>query len=732
MTRPVSAPPAPLELWGGVECTLNRVRDDFHCQLDRSGHALRIDDLDRIAALGVNSLRYPVLWEYNAPRGLTHADWRWSDARLSRLRELGVTPILGLVHHGSGPAHTSLVDRDFPQKLACYARAVAQRYPWAEWYTPVNEPLTTARFSGLYGVWYPHARDPETFKNALLMQCRGVVLAMRAIRRINPAAKLIQTDDLGKTYATPRLQFQADHNNEARWLGWDLLCGRVTPTHPLWAWLTGECRAMPRELLWFAEHPCPPDIMGVNYYVTSERYLDENLADFPERYHGGNGRERYADIELARAVETPTGGLAALLLEAWERYRLPLAITEVHIDSTRDHQLRWLNAVWEAASQARAAGADLRAVTVWALFGSYDWNCLVTACHGYYEPGAYDVRGHRPRATAIARLMQQLGAGSRPDHPVLPGRGWWQRDDRYFCTPRRLATAPPVWSTREKDDTPMRPILITGATGTLGRAFARLCEQRSLDYRLLARTELDIADSDAIERAIERHAPWAIVNAAGYVRVDDAEDDVERCFRENATGPRLLAAACARHGLPLATFSSDLVFDGENDEPYREHDRVAPLNVYGRSKAAAEREVLDRHSGALVIRTSAFFGPWDAHNFVNHVLEALRADRPFVAADDLVISPTYVPDLVHACLDLLIDGENGIVHLSSGQPLTWADFAVQAAHAAGLDAGRVEARSSSTMRFRARRPRYSALASARTPAMPGLADALGRYVTATN
>jgi dTDP-4-dehydrorhamnose reductase len=154
--------PRSLEVWGGVECTINRVRDQFFSQLDRNGHAARADDLELIASLGVRAVRYPVLWERTAPAGLDCADWSWPDARLPRLRELSITPIAGLVHHGSGPPHTSLVDPRFAEDLARYARAVAERYPWLEWYTPVNEPLTTARFSALYGVWYPHASCKPT------------------------------------------------------------------------------------------------------------------------------------------------------------------------------------------------------------------------------------------------------------------------------------------------------------------------------------------------------------------------------------------------------------------------------------------------------------------------------------------------------------------------------------------------------------------------------------------
>jgi dTDP-4-dehydrorhamnose reductase len=157
MTSPTHAGTAntpSLELWGGVECTINRVRDTYFRQLDRNGHVRRPGDLERFAGLGIRALRYPVLWEQCAPgRDPTEIDWRWADERLPRLRELGVRPIVGLVHHGSGPAHTSLVDPGFADGLAGYAARVAERFPWVEEWTPVNEPLTTARFSTINAVW---------------------------------------------------------------------------------------------------------------------------------------------------------------------------------------------------------------------------------------------------------------------------------------------------------------------------------------------------------------------------------------------------------------------------------------------------------------------------------------------------------------------------------------------------------------------------------------------------
>ncbi|MCD9047889.1 family 1 glycosylhydrolase [Luteimonas sp. MHLX1A] len=720
MPRSPAAGTCGIALWGGVECTINRVGDAWFSQLQRNGHLLRADDLDAFAALGLSALRQPVLWEHVAPHGVAGADWSWPDACLERLRALDVQPIVGLLHHGGGPAETSLVDPDFASKFAVYAAAVAARYPWVRDWTPVNEPLTTARFSGLYGCWAPHGRDPAVFWQVLRNECRGTVLAMRAIRAVRADARLVQTDDLGRTWAVPALAYQAGFNNHLRWLAWDLLCGRVDPTHPVYGWLRSDCRASAEDIAWFADNPCPPDIIGTNHYVTSERFLDDDIGRYPPALHGGNGRHRYVDVEAVRMLDPPPPGIEALLQEAWDRYRIPIAITEVHLGGHREEQLRWLDSIWQGARRAREAGVDLRAITLWALLGSHDWDCLLTECRGYYESGVFDVRGGTPRPTALARMAAQLARGEAPSHPVLASPGWWQRPSRMLHPESRGEDGPsPVQA---------RPILITGATGTLGGAFARICRQRGLACRVLTRAELDIADPDSVSRALDDCEPWAIINAAGYVRVDDAERDHERCFRENADGPATLARACARDGVALVTFSSDLVFDGRQDAPYVENDAVAPLNVYGRSKARGEGLVLDHHPDALVVRTSAFFGPWDQYNFVCLLLRALRAGLPFEAASDVTVSPTYVPDLVHACLDLLVDGEAGIWHLTNGEPVTWLELAHRAAQAAATDPRGVCGRMAAEFGWLAARPAYSALGSRRALVMPALADALARCV----
>lgn len=706
-----------LELWAGPECTVNRVGDEYRDQLMASGFHERLTDIDRLASLGARRLRFPVLWERTETQEPGVYDWAWSDERVQRMRELGVAPIAGLLHHGSGPRHTNLLDPDFPEKLTAYARAVAERYPHLDAYTPINEPLTTARFCALYGLWYPHRRDDAAFVRALLNQLRATVLAMRAVREVNPRAKLVQTEDLGHVESSPRLRYQAEFENHRRWLTFDLLAGRVDARHPLRAYLRNH-GASEQELQAFLDQPCPPDIVGINCYVTSERFLDERVWLYPPELRAGNGRDHYVDVELARVHGRHIGGFAARLREAGERYGLPLAITEVHLGCSREEQMRWLQQAWIAAREVRAEGRDIRAVTAWAAFGAYDWDSLLTRSTGRYEPGLWDVSSGLPRPTALATLARQLAEGEEPADPLLAGPGWWQRELRLHYPAHGDLQALPVAG---------RPMLITGATGTLGQAFARFCELRGLPYKLLSRTEMDIADAGSVALALERWQPWALINAAGFVRVDDAERE-PRQWRENVTGPVVLAQECARRDVRLMSFSSDLVFDGAKASPYIETDAPAPLNAYGRAKLHAERQVLEHEPGALLIRTAAFFGPWDRHNFVALTLESLRRGERWGAAEDQCVSPTYVPDLVQSALDLLVDGEHGIWHLSNRGAVSWARFARMAAEAAALDTRLVKGLPTLELGHVAPRPRYSALGSERAPLMPSLEDALDRYL----
>jgi len=696
----------PIEVWGGVECTVNRVEDRYHDQLARSRHLTRVDDIDRFADLGLSALRTPLVWEL-AEVERERPSFAPFAPMLARMRERGLRAVAGLVHHGSGPSYTNLLDPAFEHHVARYARQVAEAHPWIEDYTPVNEPLTTARFSGLYGFWYPHRADTPSFLRALVHECRATIRAMRAIRAVQPRARLIQTEDIANVRSTPLLAYQARYENDRRFLSFDLLCGRVHREHPLYVHLL-ENGLTEHELAWFEENACPPDVLGMNYYFTSDRYLDESVASYPAWSHGGNGIHAYADIDSGKIPGIGLVGHRRILQTVWDRYHIPVALTEVHAGCTREEQMRWLAEAWQGAHEARADGADVRALTVWALLGSYDWNSLVRVEKGVYEPGIFDLRTPTPRPTALAQVVRQIATQGRADHPVLASDGWWHRATGGRPGPR----------------VPARPLLITGGRGALAEAFARACEVRGLAYALLSREQLDIADPNSVRAALETLSPWAIINAAGLAHPEVAERSPDDCRRANTEGPVLLAEQCRARKARLLTFSSDHVFSGAHQRPYVESDGVAPLSVYGASQAEAERRILEMDADAMIVRTSALFGPELGRTVLTRALRDLSSGRPVVAPFDGIVSPTYVPHLVDACLDLLIDGADRLWHLANVGEVAWPAFLRTLAELAQLPSELVHAQPA---RSAVPRPPYSALGSERGRFMPPLEDALERY-----
>ena len=671
-----------LELWGGVECSVVRIGDDYRNQLVDTGHSARFADLDAMIELGIKAVRYPILWETVAPQSPGELDFSWHDRRLEYLHARGVEVIAALVHHGSGPSYTNLLDPNFADLLADYAGKVARRYPWIDYWNPVNEPMTTARFSCLYGHWYPHRTDINDTFRALVNQCLAIKRSMDAIRKVVPGARLLPTEDVGKTFAAEPLQYQADHENERRWLTFDLLAGRVVPGHPFHRWLRNKA-ATEDVLSELATGSATPDIIGFDHYLTSERWLDHRTERYPNVAAGSNGQHRYVDVEAVRVGKLQRLlGPGLRLKETWERYGIPLAITEVHHGCTRDEQVRWFNQVWTEAEGARQQGVDVHAVTLWAMFGMVDWRSLLTRREGAYDVGGFDTRSEVPRPTLLAKAAAQLGRGEKIDHPVLDMPGWWKRRGRTHARPAYDML--PARSARSA-----RPIMITGASGTLGQAFARICAHRGLPFVLTTRADLDITDEASIAAALERYKPWALINAAGFVRTWEADEKVDECLAINATGPELLGRACKAAGLPLVTFSSDLVFDGKLGRPYVEADATAPLSTYGRSKAEAEARLMAIDADALIIRTSAFFGPWDRYNFLFNTIERLKRGEEICVSDSNVVSPTYVPDLVQSALDLLLDGETGIWHLTNQGAISWHQLAREIADMGRLDRSRI-------------------------------------------
>ena len=696
-------------MWGGLECTVNRIGERFHDQIARSGHATRLDDIDRLADMGVTRVRYPLLWERIQPDPAVAPDWSVLDGHLQRMQERGIKPIAGLVHHGSGPRHTNLMDPAFPDGLAAYAKTVAEQYPWIDMWTPVNEPVSTARFSGLYGHWFPHESSDAAFVRILLNECRAAVMAMEAIRSVIPDAKYMHTDDQGHITSSPRLAYQARFENERQFIALDLIAGRVGRGHPLLRYLQ-HYGATASELAWFEAHAMLPDVIAADYYITSDRHLDDVVAEYPGVDIGGNRWHRYVDVATSDlALWQP--GFDSALERMWKRYGRTVAIGEVHINGTREAQLRWSRTCWEAAQRVEASGVPVAAITFWALFGMFDWNDLCRMERGHYETGAFDIRGGAPRPTALASAIRALAHTGEFSHPVLADRATWV-----------LPEGP-----AQSHSVRRAPLLILGARGTLGRSLAERCRRRGIHHVALGRAELDVTRNVDVEPLLSALRPWAVINASGYVNVDGAELEPAQCRAINVHGAINVARACERLGIRLVSFSSDLVFDGAKASPYMESDAPSPLSVYGQSKRDGEIGVMTALPDAMVVRTSAFFGDGDEYNFVVQTLKRLRAGDA-VPTSGAVVSPTDVAALADSVLDLLIDSANGMWHLSSPARVSWTDWARDVAMHAKLDASRIYEADAAELSLRGMRPEYSALGTERGQQLPSFDESLARCV----
>jgi dTDP-4-dehydrorhamnose reductase len=548
---------------------------------------------------------------------------------------------------------------------------------------------------------------------------KAIVLSMKAIRIHNPDAGLIQTEDLCKVHSTPLLAYQADFENKRRWLTYDFLTGRFTPHHPLWMYFLSNGIPL-NELEFFIKNRMEPAICGFNYYLSSERFLDDDFAKYPEIFQGGNGTHKYADVEAVRIPEVQVN-LHDLLKEAWERYHLPLALSEVHLACTREEQLRWFNETYTTVTKLKKEQVDFRAVTTWSFFGSFDWNSLLRKTGGDYEAGVFDIRSGEPRPTALASMIKDINMGNTIESCLLKTPGWWHRDIRNSFNKKQIP-----FDIVENSGVP--PILILGASGSLGKAFSKICHTRGLVHRMIYRQELDITSQRSIENIIERERPWALINAIGFTSIDEAEKDPMKCFRVNTLGPAMLASVCHTNNVKMVTFSADQVFNGKKRNPYLESDKPSPINIYGQSKRKAEEVIMMVNPDTLIIRSSAFYNPWIANDPLVRLLNETRSGEVHYFPNDIIISPTYIVDLVNTTLDIMIDGESGIWHLSNQEEISQFQFVRMALEMAGRDDRNIGGIQSWRLKYAAERPHYSVLSNLKGISLPPLSVALEKYL----
>jgi dTDP-4-dehydrorhamnose reductase len=280
-------------------------------------------------------------------------------------------------------------------------------------------------------------------------------------------------------------------------------------------------------------------------------------------------------------------------------------------------------------------------------------------------------------------------------------------------------------------ENPATRILITGSEGQLGRALAAACQSRGLDFEGRDIDTLDVGNQDEVTRWVSARSPMAVVNCAAYTAVDECESDEATALRVNGSAVGHLASACNIVGARLVHISTDYVFAGDGDRPYREDDPVAPIGAYGRTKLAGEIEARNAHLH-LVIRTAWLYG----HGGKNFV-ETIRRQITDGSGDLRVVadqrgSPTFSGDLAEAILDLVAAGCDGVVHAVNRGETTWHGFAVAIAELLEAEV-EIEKVSSSEFPRPAPRPAYSVLDTSRLSAvlgreMPPWKEALARYL----
>ena len=258
-------------------------------------------------------------------------------------------------------------------------------------------------------------------------------------------------------------------------------------------------------------------------------------------------------------------------------------------------------------------------------------------------------------------------------------------------------------------------ILLTGKSGQVGSALSKALAPLG-DVIAWDRSQLDLADPDAIRAAVRAAKPRVIVNAAAYTAVDKAEAEEGVAMKINRDGPRTLAEEAAKGGALLVHFSTDYVFDGEKRAPYTEHDVPRPLNAYGRSKLGGEQAILSSACRRLIVRTSWVYSPV-GRNFPLTIMKAAREQRELRVVDDQVGAPTStgmlaraLPEMIKRALD---DASlDGLYHLSAAGEVSWYDFALAILAGKGIRAA-VKPVSSEEYKVPALRPHNSLLDNAK-------------------
>jgi dTDP-4-dehydrorhamnose reductase len=507
-----------LQIWGNVEHELDSKCSTF------------VNDND------LKTVQILCSWEAVAPKDLDRCDWSTLDVKLQRLNSSDHEVIVNFLYHGSGPQYTSLIDPDFPEKFSTFARLFAQRYPWINNYSPIYDIQKTARFSYLNSDKYSQVQSNTYYLKAIIHQCKGTILAMREIRSINPAARLIQAEDIGHWQSTNELTSQRDFENERRWLALDLLCGNITSNHPLFSYII-DSRIRTEELMWFQDNSKSPDIIGINHSINSPKYIDHQIELYSGEEIKDIKKEKYVEVAAFQSGQSEMISPEYIFQEVWERYKKPLAITECYLAGKREDQMRWLYEIWQTALRLREKHIPVEAIASPAFTGASEESHTQENDSFYHKARSFG-SGHNDKKyfeTGLSKLVWELSSKGYSNSPVLLSEGTWK-------TPRGV-----LWASKTGDFSRLyhhseaRPIIIIKSNSPISTELAKACGSRNLFYRMMGFKEISITDADSIENVIDIYKPWAIINTD----------------QDNLQAAGTLAKVCSDKKVQLVNFFSE-------------------------------------------------------------------------------------------------------------------------------------------------------------------------------
>jgi beta-glucosidase len=315
------------------------------------------EDLDLIRELGVTHARYGIPWHRINPQQNVW-NWDFADKTLDRMLELGVEPIVDLVHYGLPRwIADAYLNPDFPSYMAEYATRAAERFKGRiHLWTPLNEPRVTAWYCGKLGWWPPFQRGWKGFLRVMIGVCRGMVQTTRALREVDDENVAVHVDatDLYES-ADPDLADEVFRRQEIVFLALDLISGKVAPGHSLYSWLVSN-GVMEDTLEWFRQNAVELEIIGINLYpLFSQKVLI---------------RAPHLRIKMPYADATIVDRLAEMY---HRRYQIPVFISETASLGSVKRRASWLEDSAAAARRVRSRGIPLVGYTWWPLFALVTW-----------------------------------------------------------------------------------------------------------------------------------------------------------------------------------------------------------------------------------------------------------------------------------------------------------------------------------------------------------------------